>query len=130
MSIADAEPNIVLPRNETAGSTGAPKAPAKVRRAGVSAAMTPGGAGARKQLSLKLAILLAFVTLLIGLAIGVQAMRLRAQARKALVSVNGVVMNQDDFFIRMERAAGRQVMTQVVQEQLQFQFAKSKGVVA
>jgi hypothetical protein len=128
MSIAEAEPNIASLRNEPVG--GAPSAAApKVRRAGASAGAAVGSAKSGKQFSPKLAILLSLVTLLIGLAIGVQAMRLRAQARKALVSVNGVVVNQDELFPRLERAAGRQVMTKVLQEELQFQYAKSKGVV-
>lgn len=112
--------------SEQEPATPLPTPVAKPRRA---ATVTTSASQGGKKPSPVLMVSLVLIGVLVGGAAGIQAMRLRNQARKALVSVNGIVINQDELFPRLERAAGKQGMTKMIQETLQLQYAKSKGVV-
>lgn len=68
------------------------------------------------------------LALVIGFGLGILVTRHRHEAQKTIAAVNGVVITQDDFFGRLQLAAGQPVMHKLVEEQLQLQFAAKKGV--
>lgn len=65
----------------------------------------------------------------VGVAGGALAMRARSRAylTQTVVAVNGVPIRRDAFFRRLEMASGRQVIRQMVGEELQLQFAAKNG---
>ena len=71
--------------------------------------------------------LLAGLALFIGIGIGVLIMRNRHAAELNIAAVNGVRITQTQLFHRLELAAGPVTLRQMVQEQLQLQFAAKKG---
>lgn len=73
---------------------------------------------------------LALVSLCIGLALGVLVMRHRDNTQKTVATVNGAEIREDALFTRLQEAAGVPLMHKMVEEELQLQFAKKKGVPA
>jgi parvulin-like peptidyl-prolyl isomerase len=67
-------------------------------------------------------------TLIIGLSVGALWMRQRYKAQKVIVSINGQIINQDDFVHRMEMASGSTTLQRMANELLQDQYAKKLGV--
>lgn len=67
--------------------------------------------------------------LVAGLALGALIMHKRAAAREkeVVVSVNGVNITRDQFYRRLELAAGETVIRNMVGEQMQMQFAQKRG---
>ncbi len=76
----------------------------------------------------KFAWLPLLVGLALGLGIGVLVMHNRHESRKLVVAVNGTKIYEDQLFTQLQQVAGLQTMHQIVQEQLQIQFAKKKGL--
>ena len=68
------------------------------------------------------------LTLLVGAAGGALLMRSRAHALDALVSVNGTVIRRADYEVRLDAATQGAVLRQMVDEELQTQFARRKGL--
>ena len=68
------------------------------------------------------------LTLLVGAAGGALLMRQRAHALDALVSVNGTVIRRADYEARLDAATQGAVLRQMVDEELQTQFACRKGL--
>ena len=68
------------------------------------------------------------LALLVGAAGGALLMRQRAHALDALVSVNGVVIRRADYEARLDAATQGAVLRQMVDEELQTQFARRKGL--
>jgi foldase protein PrsA len=95
-------------------------------------AATPRAAAASAQAGRKSSPLLiwgvALLALFIGLVIGVFGMRARYNAKEVVFSVNGVTVDKNTFFDRLQRAAGVPVARALVGEQLQLQFAEKEGV--
>jgi len=71
---------------------------------------------------------LVILALIIGFGCGVMVMKNRHKADSTVAAVNGTVITQDDFFSRLQKASGATVLHQMVQEQLQLQYAAKKGV--
>lgn len=71
---------------------------------------------------------LVLLGLIAGLLIGVLVMRQRARAQEVVVAVNGVVINKEAFFHRLQIISGVPTMHKMVEETLQFQFAQKKGL--
>ena len=84
-------------------------------------------AGPPRRLSLT-AWPLAGLALLIGLSVGVLVMRHRHAAQTNIAAVNGVLITQDQLFLRLQEAQGPATMHKLVEEELQIQFAKKKGM--
>lgn len=84
---------------------------------------SPGRALARPALAGLLALALAA-----GAAGGALVMRSRAHALDALVSVNGVVIRRADYEARLDAATQGAVLRRMVDEELQTQFARRKGL--
>lgn len=76
---------------------------------------------------LALAGLLA-LAVLVGAAGGALVMRQRAHALDALVSVNGTVIRRADYEARLDAATQGAVLRQMVDEELQTQFARERGL--
>lgn len=76
------------------------------------------------------ALLLAAVllSLAVGSVLGALVMRHRIESRKLLVAVNGVRITDDQLFTRLKIAGGLAAVHQMVQEELQVQFARKKGL--
>lgn len=70
----------------------------------------------------------AALSLVIGFGGGVAVMRHRHEGQKTVAAVNGVQINQEQLFIRLQSAAGQPVMHKMVEEELQLQFAAKKGL--
>lgn len=68
------------------------------------------------------------LSLVAGTVLGALVMRHRAESRKILVAVNGVKITDDQLFTRLKIAGGLAAMHQMVQEELQLQFARKKGL--
>ena len=83
---------------------------------------------ARKRLPKVPLWLLATVTFIAGLGIGVLVMRHRAKSAVIIVSVNGDTITRDDLFNQMQDTAGTATMHRMVQDALQLQFAAKKGL--
>jgi hypothetical protein len=66
--------------------------------------------------------------LLLGGAMGALLMQQRDSANAIVIAVNGKTIDQAGFTRRLERTGGKQVIRQMAQEELQIQFARSKGV--
>ncbi len=77
-----------------------------------------------------LAWVIALVSLCAGLTVGVLVMRHRDNTQKTVVTVNGTEIHEDALFTRLQAAAGLPLMHKMVEEELQIQFAKKKGVPA
>jgi foldase protein PrsA len=75
---------------------------------------------------------LVVVSLVIGFVAGglVVRQRNRAFERQVVVAVNGVPITKNEFYSRMEGGAGNPAISQLVKEELQYQYAKSKGLAA
>ena len=73
-------------------------------------------------------ILLALASIIVGIGIGVLVSRSRNKSREVIVAINGTLINKDDFFSQLERAAGQPVMRKMINDELYVQFAKQKGV--
>ncbi len=71
---------------------------------------------------------IAAVSLIIGITLGVLVMRHRHGSQKTIAAVNGALITQDDLFTRLQEAAGPAVVHKMVEEELQIQFAKKKGL--
>lgn len=67
--------------------------------------------------------------LVVGFAAGALVVRQRNQAfeNQAVVAVNGAVITKDQFYNRLEATAGSTVISQMVSEDLQLQFARKRG---
>jgi len=72
-------------------------------------------------------LLVAVVCLAVGAATGAFIMRQRYNAREVVIAVNGALITKDDLFRRMELNAGVTALKQLVEEELQLQFARKKG---
>ena len=83
---------------------------------------------AKKQLPKVPLWLLASAMFLIGLVLGVVVMRHRAETQKIVVSVNGATITRDDLFNQMQDTFGAQTVHKMIQNLLQLQFAKKKGL--
>lgn len=70
----------------------------------------------------------AALALLIGFGAGVLIMRHRHEGQNVVAAVNGVQITKDQVFARLLSAAGQPVVHQMVQEELQLQFAAKKGL--
>ena len=70
----------------------------------------------------------AAVSLVIGFGGGVAVMRHRHEGQKTIAAVNGVQINQEQLFVRLQSVAGQPVMHKMVEEELQLQFAAKKGL--
>ena len=68
------------------------------------------------------------LALLVGAAGGALVMRSRAHALDALVSVNGVVIRRADYEARLDAATDGAVLRQMVDEELQTQYARRRGL--
>ena len=68
------------------------------------------------------------LTLVAGAAGGALVMRQRAHALDALVSVNGVVIRRADYEARLDTATRGAVLHQMIDEELQTQYARRKGL--
>ena len=73
-------------------------------------------------------LLLGLICLIIGIGAGVLIMRQRSKSREVVVAVNGAIINKDEFFAQLERAAGQPVMRKLINDELYVQFARQKGV--
>ena len=72
--------------------------------------------------------LLAGLGLLLGFGGGVLVTRHRHESAQNVAAVNGTKITSDQLFTRLQSAAGPTTLHQIVQEQLQLQFAAKKGV--
>lgn len=76
-------------------------------------------------------VLLSFA---LGLALGLIALRWLDSNRKAIISINGVSVRQEDFLHRLEISgtangtAGELVLRQMIAEEVTLQFARKQGV--
>lgn len=68
------------------------------------------------------------LSLVAGIALGALVMRHRMNSRKILIAVNGVTITDDQLFTRLRVAAGLATLHEMVQEELQVQFAQKKGL--
>jgi parvulin-like peptidyl-prolyl isomerase len=66
--------------------------------------------------------------LLVGIAIGVIAMKLKANANQTVVAINGTVITKDALFGELQSEYGLPTMRKMVNNQLALQFAANKGV--
>ena len=75
---------------------------------------------------------LVIAALVVGFGSGALVARQRNRARETevMVAVNGVPIRKDAFYSRLEAKSGSEVMSQMVSEELQYQYAKSKGLAA
>ena len=87
----------------------------------------PAPAGPPRRLSLTVWPI-AGLALLLGLGSGVLVMRHRHAAQTNIAAVNGVLITQDQLFLRLQEAQGPATMHKLVEEELQIQFAKKKGL--
>ncbi len=72
--------------------------------------------------------LLAALGLILGFGGGVLVTRHRHEAAESVAAVNGTKITSDQLFTRLQNVAGPATVHQIVQEQLQLQFAAKKGV--
>ena len=72
--------------------------------------------------------LLAVLGLILGFGGGVLVTRHRHESAQSVAAVNGTKIMSDQLFIRLQSVAGPATVHQIVQEQLQLQFAAKKGV--
>lgn len=77
----------------------------------------------------RLPLAAAAVALILGITLGVIVMRHRHEATTVVASVNGAVITQADFFEKLQSVAGQAAIHSMVEQNLQLQFAKKKGVV-
>ena len=82
----------------------------------------------RRVPQLALLISAVLLSLAIGTVLGALVMRHRIDSEKLLVAVNGVKITDDQLFTRLKIAGGLAAVHQMVQEELQIQFARKKGL--
>lgn len=70
----------------------------------------------------------AVFALLIGFAGGILIMRHRHESQKIVAAVNGTTISEGEVNARLQAAAGQPVVHKMVEEELQLQFAKKKGL--
>ena len=68
------------------------------------------------------------VVFLLGLGVGIGGLLLAQRAHSVVATVNGVPIRDRAFYHRLELAAGPQVLQQMVNEEMQIQFAAKLGV--
>jgi parvulin-like peptidyl-prolyl isomerase len=71
--------------------------------------------------------IIAAIALFIGAVIGFAVATHRAAKKDVIVAVNGDVIDRTDLFNAMQDTIGRQMMQKLVQNKLQYQYAKSLG---
>jgi parvulin-like peptidyl-prolyl isomerase len=76
----------------------------------------------------KFPIAVMLIFLIIGMAIGVLVMRQRYKAKDVVVAVNGVTIDKQELFRRLEAMAGPRAVHDMVNELMQIQYAKSLNV--
>lgn len=84
---------------------------------------------AKPRRDFRLPLAAAALALILGFLLGVYVVRHRHEAATVVASVNGTVISQSDFFEKLQSAAGQGVIHNMVNQDLQLQFAKKKGVV-
>ena len=68
------------------------------------------------------------LALVLGLTCGILVMKQRHRSGQIVVSVNEATITQAAFFNRLQAQAGMPIMHRMVEEELQVQFAKRKGL--
>jgi parvulin-like peptidyl-prolyl isomerase len=71
---------------------------------------------------------LSILLLAIGFGAGALFHRQYQNKKDTIVAVDGVIINKGELFNRMEKAAGRDALRQLVTEQIQVGYAKERGV--
>lgn len=112
------------PPAQTPGAQTKPGGPS-ARPAARRAAALP----AKPRPDYRLPIAAAVLALLLGFVLGLVYMRHRRAATEVVASVNGAVISKDDLFSKLQSTAGQATVHRMVEEDLQLQFAKQKGVV-
>ena len=77
----------------------------------------------------RLPIAAAVMALILGFVLGLVFMRHRRAAIDVVASVNGAIISKEDLFNKLQSIAGQATVHKIVEEDLQLQFAKQKGVV-
>src|SRR5579871_573221 len=70
----------------------------------------------------------ALLALILGMGIGALTVRHYSHADSAIAAVNGTVLTKNDFFHRLERATGPAVLQQMINEDMQLQYAQKLGL--
>jgi foldase protein PrsA len=73
-------------------------------------------------------LLIGCLLFLVGAVSGGWIIRQRHRATQVVASVNGAIITDRDLFHRLEVSAGRQMMRQLVAEELRLQFARKQGI--
>ncbi len=84
---------------------------------------------AKPRLDYRLPLAAAVLALIVGFVLGITVIRHRHAAAEVVASVNGTVISQSDLFEKLQSVAGQGVIHNMVEQDLQLQFAKKKGVV-
>lgn len=84
---------------------------------------------AKPRRDFRLPLAAAVLSLILGFLLGVFVIRHRHTAAEVVASVNGTVISQSDFFEKLQSISGQGVIHNMVEQDLQLQFAKKKGVV-
>jgi parvulin-like peptidyl-prolyl isomerase len=74
-------------------------------------------------------IVLAICAFVVGFGLAIFIMKQRAQDRIAVAAVNGAVISSDTFFRTLQMMAGPQTIHQLVENQVQLQYAAKRGLV-
>ncbi len=77
----------------------------------------------------RLPLAAAALALILGFVLGVYLIRHRHATAEVVASVNGTVITQSDLFEKLQSVAGQAAIHSMVEQDLQLQFAKQKGVV-
>ncbi len=116
-TLPPAQPNPTQP-NPTQPNPTQPKPAAR------RAAVLP----AKPRRDFRLPLAAAALSLILGFLLGVYVTRHRHEATTVVASINGTVISQSDFFDKLQSVAGQGVIHNMVEQNLQLQFAKKKGV--
>ena len=84
---------------------------------------------AKPRRDFRLPLAAAALSLILGFVLGIYVIRHRHEAATVVASVNGTVISQSNFFEKLQSVAGQGVIHSMVEQDLQLQFAKKKGVV-
>jgi parvulin-like peptidyl-prolyl isomerase len=82
-----------------------------------------------RQYSLPFVAFIGTALLMVGVVLGACLMRLRRQAPQVVAAVNGVLLDRTNFGQRLELAGGPAILRGMIDEELQLQFARKKGII-